>query len=57
MLIVAIKKCLEAEASLYTILQNLSETGFEKTPLLQVLSEAERTREGHPSRNQLNLFD
>jgi hypothetical protein len=35
----------------------LSVTVFEKTPFLQVLSEAERTEESHPSNNQSNLFD
>ena len=44
-------------ARLYTILQVLSVTVFEKTPLLHVLSEAEHTEESHTSYNQLNLFD
>ncbi len=56
-LVAVIKKRLDIEASLYTILQVLSVTVFEKTSLLQVLSEAERTEESHPSHNQLNLFD
>ncbi len=48
---------LETEASLYTILQDLSVTTLEKTRLLQVHSETEHTEDSHPSRNQLNLFD
>ncbi len=56
-LVAVIKKRLDIEASLYTILQVLSVTAFEKTSLLQVLSEAERTEKNHPSHNQLNLFD
>jgi len=56
-LIAIIKKRLGIDASLYTILQVLSLTVFEKTPLLHVLSEAEHTEESHTSYNQLNLFD
>ncbi len=56
-LIAIIKKRLDIDASLYTILQVLSVTVFEKTPLLQMLSEAEPTEERHPSHNQLNLLD
>ena len=56
-LIAIIKKRLGIDASLYTILQVLSVTVFEKTPLLHVLSEAEHTEESHTSYNQLNLFD
>ena len=56
-LVAIIKKRLDIDASLYTILQVLSVTVFEKTPLLQMLSEAERTDESHPMPNQLNLFD
>jgi hypothetical protein len=57
LLVAIIKKRLDIDASLYTILQVLSVTVFEKTPLLQMLSEAERTDESHPLLNQLNLFD
>ena len=56
-LIAIIKKRFDIDASLYTILQVLSVTVFEKTPLLQLLSEAERTEDSHPTHNQLNLFD
>jgi hypothetical protein len=56
-LIVIVKKRLDIDASLYTILQVLSVTLFEKTPLLQLLSEAKNTDESHQMPNQLNLFD
>ena len=51
-----IKKRLDIEASLHTILQVLSVTVFEKTSLLQALSETPRTEKSYPSHNQLNLF-
>ncbi len=56
-LVAIIKKRLDIDASLYTILQVLSVTVFEKTPLLQVLREIEHTEESHALHNQLNLFD
>ena len=56
-LVAIIKKRLHIEASLYTILQILSVTLFEKTPILQVLSQTDSTFEGVGSDNQLNLFD
>ncbi len=56
-LIAIIKKRLDIDASLYTILQAPSVTVFENTPLLQMLREAERTDNNHPQHNQLNLFD
>jgi len=56
-LVAIIKKRLDIDASLYTILQVLSVTVFEKTPLLQMLREAERTVDNHPMHNQLNLFE
>ena len=56
LLVAIIKKRLDIDASLYTILQVLSVTVFEKTSLLQMLSEAERTDESYPQHNQLNLF-
>ncbi len=56
-LVAIIKKRLDIDASLYTILQVLSVTMFEKTSLLQMLSEAGRTEKNHPQHNQLNLFD
>ena len=56
-LVAIIKKRLDIDASLYTILQVLSVTVFEKTSLLQMLSEAERAEKSYPQHNQLNLFD
>jgi len=55
-LVAILKKRLDLDASLYTILQVLSVTAFEKTPISQVLSQTENTQ-GHPEHhNQLNLF-
>ena len=56
-LVAIVKKRLDIDASLYTITQVLSLTLFEKTSLLQILSEAERTEDNHPTPNQLNLFN
>ena len=56
-LIAIIKKRLDIDASLYTILQVLSVTAFEKTPLLQMLRESEHTNNSDPIANQLNLFE
>lgn len=56
-LVAIIKKRLDIDASLYTIMQVLSVTVFEKTPLLQMLREAERTEENYPLNNQLSLFN
>ena len=56
-LVAILKKTLNLDQSLYTILQVLSVTLFEKTPILQALSNTIYTnQEGHLS-NQLNLFD
>jgi len=55
-LVAIVKKHLKLEQSLYTILQILSVTLFEKTPILEAL----RTVESHETKsdtpNQLNLF-
>ncbi len=56
-LVAIIKKRLRLEASLYTILQILSVTIFERTPLLQVLTDSDYNMQGCESLNQLNLFD
>ena len=56
-LVAIIKKRLDIEADLYTILQILSLTLFEKTSLLQLLTGAEAMSEGSDIPNQLNLFD
>jgi len=56
-LVAIIKKLLRLEQSLYTILQILSVTLFEKTPILQVLSTVEYESEERAMANQLRLFD
>ena len=56
-LVAILKKRLHIDASLYTVLQVLSLTVFEKTPLLQLLTNPEAMLPTHPHTNQLNLFD
>jgi len=56
-LIAIIKKRLHLEASLYTILQILSVTIFERLPLLQILTEPDYKTNNPVMYNQLNLFD
>ena len=56
-LIAIIKKRLHLEASLYTILQILSVTIFERLPLLQVLIEPDYKTNNPAMYNQMNLFD
>ena len=56
-LVAIIKKRLKLEASLYTILQILSVTTFEKTSILQMLTDLHCTTELNESHNQLNLFN
>ena len=56
LLIAILKKRLDLEVSLYTILQILSVTVFEKTPLFQMLNNPENTPHPQPNANQLNLF-
>ena len=51
-----LKKRLNIPASLYTILQILSVSVFEKIPLLQLLTETALAEEISASQNQLNLF-
>ena len=56
-LVAIVKKNLNLDQSLYTILQVLSATIFEKEPIYQVLSNVSYTnQEDYPS-NQLNLFN
>ena len=57
LLVAIVKKRLDIDASLYTITQVLSLTLFEKTTLVQILSEAESMDENHQTANQLNLFN
>ena len=56
-LVAIVKKRLNLEHSLYTILQILSVTMFEKRPISQVFSEANYTNQDGSCSNQLNLFD
>ena len=56
-LMAIVKKELRVERSLYEILQVLSLTLFEKTPLLQALQAEIHASEQHTDRNQLRLFD
>jgi hypothetical protein len=56
-LVAIVKKELEVDRSLSEILQILSLTLFEKTPIFQALSE-QKTQDPEPTfPNQLNLFD
>jgi hypothetical protein len=56
-LIAIIKKRLKLELELYTILQILSLSLFEKIPLDQLLTDVENKGENNDKPNQLNLFD
>jgi hypothetical protein len=55
-LVAIVKKRFGLEASLYTILQILSLTLFEKTPLDQLLDNQVLQNQDSPNSNQLNLF-
>ena len=56
-LIAIVRKRLEIKASLYTILQILGVTLFEKTPLSQVLTERNYNNEQTHNCNQLSFND
>ena len=56
-LIAIIKKRLMIKTDLYTMLQILSLTLFEKMPLNQLLTDRSYNDEDYDMRNQLNLFD
>lgn len=56
-LVAILKKRLDIDTSLYTILQILSLTAFERTPLHQVLSQHQYTTDHQINPNQLTLFD
>ena len=56
-LVAIIRKRLGLEASLYQILQILSVTLFEKTPILQALQASDSEMDLADSGNQLILFD
>lgn len=57
LLVAIVKKRLGSELSLYTILQILSVSIFEKTPLVELLSQADYQISQSPSPNQLLLFE
>ncbi|MCG6533436.1 MAG: IS4 family transposase, partial [Syntrophales bacterium LBB04] len=56
-LVAIVKKTLKLNQSLYTILQILSVTLFEKMPILQALSNIDYKEQIVPVSNKLNLFD
>lgn len=56
-LVAIVRKRLNLSTDLYTILQILSLTLFEKIPFIQLLTKSEHTPDHLRSRNQLNLFD
>jgi len=56
-LVAIVKKRLNLDASLYTLLQILSLTLFEKMPILQALTQEQPNSEPLDQNNQLNLFD
>jgi len=55
-LVAIIKKRLNIDASLYTILQIISVTAFERTPLNQLLTQTDLAADDPLFHNQLNLF-
>jgi transposase len=57
LLVAIIKKRLDIKASLYSILQILSLTIFETTPINQLLTGCDKTMINSENDNQLNLFD
>jgi len=56
-LVAIVKKRLELDASLYTLLQILSLTLFEKMPILQALAQERSATNDLAMDNQLNLFN
>jgi hypothetical protein len=56
-LVAIVRKRLHLEATLYQLLQVLSVTLFEKTPILQALQLDNSQNELYDSCNQLNLFN
>lgn len=56
-LVAIVRKRLGSESSLYQILQILSLTLFEKTPILQALQTSDSDNDLGDICNQLNLFD
>ena len=56
-LVAILKKRLKVDRDLYTILQVLSITLFEKMPILQAVTSSAYTFQEGPDPNQLLLFD
>jgi len=56
-LVAILKKTIDSELSLYTILQILSVSLFEKVPINQLLTETESQYPEHDASNQLLLWD
>jgi len=56
-LVAIVKKRLKLDQSLYTILQILSVTLFEKTPILQAFTETPYINQTLPADKQLKLFE
>ena len=56
-LVAILKKRLSMDASLYQILQVLSVTLFEKTPILRAFDDTHSQEKSDPFSNQLNLLD
>ena len=56
-LVAIIKKRLNLDISLYTFLQILSVSVFEKVPILQLVANVDYTNKTNLFHNQLNLFD
>jgi len=56
-LVAIVKKQLNLDQSLYSILQVLSVTLFEKTQILRAFSATDTAQEKMGSGNQLNLFN
>ena len=56
-LIAIIKKRLKIDVSLYTFLQILSVTVFEKTPILQLVNDSDYKKTNTKTCNQLDLFN
>ena len=56
-LVAIVKKRLALDASLYTLLQILSRTLFEKMPILKALAQGKPEVQPDPTDNQLKLFE
>ncbi|HQP30906.1 MAG TPA: IS4 family transposase, partial [Deltaproteobacteria bacterium] len=56
-LVAIVKNALKIESSLYTILQILSVTIFEKSPIIQILPDSSGQYPDSVLTNQLTLFD